>query len=196
MEVVVVLAVFGLFTAVIVRLRRATSTRTPIGALGPGRADVHGRAAGPAELRAPISGRTGIGFRLLIEQEQGVRGWVAVVDHAEFADFELRDRSGVIRVQASTSIIDLDVGERGGMGGPFRPLPASVVQLIATRVPVQGVLFHKGFRWREWVLEPDREVRVRGQVVAIPSEQPIGYRELGHALVLAGGNGRPLEILD
>lgn len=196
MEVVVLLAVFGLFTAVIVRLRRVGSTRTPIATLAPGRADVHGRAAGPAELRAPISGRTGIGFRLLIEQEQGVRGWVVVLDLAEFADFELSDRSGAIRVQASTSIIDMSVGEHGGMGGPFRPLPARVVQLIASRVPVQGVLFHKGFRWREWVLEPDREIRVRGQVVAVPTDQPIGYRDLGHALVLAGGTQLPLEIDD
>lgn len=187
---------FGLFTTVIVRLRRATSTRTPIATLEPGRADVRGRASGPAELRAPVSGRTAIGFRLLIEQEHGVRGWVAVLDLAEFADFELCDRSGVIRVQASTSTLDMSVGERGGMAGPFRPLPARVVQLIAARVPVQGVLFHKGFRWREWVLEPDREVRIRGQVMVIPNDQPVGYRDFGHTLVLAGGSSLPLEIHD
>jgi hypothetical protein len=187
---------FGLFTAVIVRLRRASSNRTPIATLEPGSADVRGRATGPAQLRAPVSGRVGIGFRLLIEQEHGVRGWVAVLDLAEFADFELCDRSGVIRVQASTSILDMSVGERGGIAGPFRPLPTRVVQLIAAKVPMQGVLFHKGFRWREWVLEPDREVRVRGQVVAIPSEQPIGYRDFGHTLVLAGGTTLPLEIHD
>jgi hypothetical protein len=196
MEVAVLLAVFGLFTAVIVRLRRASSTRTPIATLAPGRADVHGHAAGPSQLCAPISGRTGIGFRLLIEQEQGVAGWVAVLDLAEFADFELCDRSGAIRVQASTSIISMSVGERSGMGGPFRPLPARVFELIAERVPIQGVLFQKRFRWREWVLEPDREVRVRGQVVAIPTDQTIGYRKLGHTLVLAGGTNLPLEIHD
>ncbi len=196
MEVGLILAVFGLFSAVIVRLRRASAARTPIAALGLGRADVHGRAAGPAELCAPISGRKGIGFRLLIEQEQGVRGWVAVLDLAEFADFELCDRSGVIRVQASSSIIDMDVGERGGKGGPFRPLPDAVVHLIAARVPMRGVLFHKGFRWREWVLEPDREVRVCGQVVAIPSEQTLGYRGLGQSMVLAGCTGHPLVIHD
>jgi hypothetical protein len=194
LEVAVLLAVSGLFTAVIMRLRRATSTRTPIATLAPGLATVHGRVTGPAERRAPISGRTGVGFRVLIEQERGVSGWVSVLDLVEFADFELCDRSGAIRVQASSSIIDMDVGEHGGVGGPFRPLPARVVELIESRVHLHGVLFHKGFRWREWVLEPDREVGVRGQVVAIPTDQPVGYRDLAHTLVLAGGTHFPLVI--
>ncbi len=187
---------FELFTAVIVRLRRASSVRTPIAALGLGHADIQGRVVGPATRQAPITGRPAVGYRLLIEQEQGVGGWLAVLDVAEFGDFELRDPSGVILVQASSSIFNVNVGEHGGTGGPFRPLPSAVVQLIASRVPVQGVLFHKRFRWREWVLEPDSEVRVRGQVVAVPSEQPIGYRELGHALVLAGCTSHPLQIFE
>lgn len=181
----------------LVRLRRGRAARTPIAALGPGPASVEGRVAGSADLLAPISGRAAIGYRLLIERETGVRGWVAVVERSEFGDFELCDSSGVIRVRASCSTTELEVAERGGEGGPFRPLPAEVVRLIAARMPVQGVLFHKGFRWREWVLEPDREVRVRGSVVSVASEaEPVGYREFGRALVLGGGAGAPLEIRD
>jgi hypothetical protein len=195
-EIAVSLAIFGLFTAAIVRLRRGTSTRTPIAALAPGRADVQGRAEGRAELRAPISGRSAIGFRVLIEQEQGVRGWVPVLDLAEFADFELRDRSGTIRVLASRSILDVNVGEHGGDGGPFRPLPARVLELIESRVLVHGVLFHKGFRWREWVLEDGREIIVRGRVVSEPGDSSLGYRRLSEELVLAGGSAAPLVVLE
>lgn len=123
------------------------------------------------------------------------------MDLCEFVDFELRDQSGSIRVRAADSpSIIIDVAEQRGRGGPFSPPPFVVAQLIARAASppssVHGVLFHKGFRWREWVLEAGREVVVRGRVMSEPGEQSTGYRKLAEVLVLVGGTARPLKLTE
>jgi hypothetical protein len=178
------------------RRRIRGHTASPIASLGLGRALVEGKVEGAAERVAPISGRVAIGYRLLIERESGMRGWEPVHDRVDFGAFELRDASGAIRVRACAGALELGVGERGGEGGPFRPLPAPIVQRVAARMSIHGVLFHHvAIRWREWVLEPGAAVWMRGSVVSEPCEHAaIGYRELGRMLVLTGGAGAPLEI--
>ena len=184
--------------------RRGKRAQRPIASLCPGWAVVRGRARlvanlaapGTAALRAPISGRVGLGWGLVVEQECGVRGWEPLVELREFVDFELQDHSGSIRVRASDSPIVMDVAELRGHGGPFSPPPAAVARLIAGAASPQGVLFHKGFRWREWVLEENSEVVVRGRVIIEPSDQSTGYRQLAQVLVLAGGTARPLELAE
>lgn len=177
-------------------LRRRGQVPSPIATLAPGRVLVEGQAEGAAEYVAPISGRSAIGFRLLIERESGMRGWQTVHDHVEFGSFELRDASGAILVRACRDALELGVGEHGGEGGPFRPLPQPIVDLVPLSVSVQGVLFHHvGIRWREWVLEPGASVWMRGSVVSELREHvTVGYRELGRELVLTGGAAAPLEI--
>ncbi len=197
MDLLLLGLVLGVMTAVVVRLRRSTQPLGPaIASLRPGWVDVQGLVQGSGLVRAPISGREGVGWRVLIEQEQGMRGWVTVVDTFEFTDFALADASGAIAVKAAGSPITLEVGERGGRGGPFNPLPAAVQSLIHAQVPVHGVLFHKGFRWREWVLEAGEAVQVRGHVVSLPGEQGVGYRRFDEVLVLIGAGSRPLEIAE
>jgi hypothetical protein len=192
----------GTLTAVILRLRRRKKAeRVPISGLRSGWVEVHGRASGSpgdrqTSKRAPISGRVGIGWRVLVEQEAGVRGWRAVVDLCECVDFELEDETGAIAVRASSSPLTLEVAERRGRGGPFSPPPLSVEELIAETAEPIGVLFHKGFRWREWVLEEGSEITVRGRVISEPGDEVVGYRRLGEVLALAGGGARPLELLE
>ncbi|KIG18734.1 hypothetical protein DB30_07749 [Enhygromyxa salina] len=181
--------------------RRGKRAPSPIASLGPGWAVVRGRArAGSNARRAPISGRLGLGWRVLVERECGVRGWEPVVDLCEFVNFELQDPSGSICVRACDCPIVIEVAERRGRGGPFAPPPFVVAQLIAraAREPsaVQGVLFHKGFRWREWVLEAGSEILVRGRVISEPGDESTGYRALTEVLVLAGGTTRPLELTE
>ena len=196
MEYVALSLVLAAVTTAVIRLRRRPRrARARIAGLGPGWVEVRGRArGGPARTRAPISGRVGLGWRVLVEFEAGIRGWEAVLDHSECVDFELEDDSGRIRVRASNSTVSLEVGEQRGRGGPFAPPPAAVEQLLAAQVEIHGVLFHKGVRWREWVLEEGREVRVRGHVVREPGDVAIGYRRLAAELVLAGGSTRPLLV--
>lgn len=193
-------AALGLFITLIVRLRRRGSKALPaISTLRPGWAEVRGRAVASSNAvrRAPISGREGLGWRVLVEEESGVRGWVTLVDRSEFGDFELEDESGTISVRASASPTFLEVAEQRGHGGPFSPPPPSVERLIARHhADSRGVLFHKGLRWREWVLEQGREVLVRGRVVSEASDESLGYRKLAEVLVLAGGTKRPIEFLD
>jgi hypothetical protein len=200
-EYLALTALFGLLAGLIIRLRRRAErpVRT-IASLTPGCAEVRGRARGDrarvdGDKLAPISGRPGLGWRVLVEQESGV-GWVTVVEQSEFGDFELEDQSGSIRVRASDSPITLEVAELRGRGGPFSPPPASVERLIARATDPHGVLFHKGFRWREWVLEDGREIVVRGRVVSEPGERSLGYRRLSDELVLAGGVAAPLVVLE
>lgn len=220
-EYLALTALFGLLAGLIIRLRRRAErpVRT-IASLTPGWAEVRGHARGDGardggtrthetrtgetrtgETRtgetkfAPISGRPGLGWRVLVEQESGV-GWVTVVERSEFGDFELEDHSGSIRVRASDSPITLEVDELRGRGGPFSPPPASVERLIVGATDPQGVLFHKGFRWREWVLEDGREIVVRGRVVSEPGERSLGYRRLSAELVLAGGVAAPLVVVE
>ena len=197
MEALVLVAAVGLFATLILRLRRRVGrSRLAIASLRPGWVEVRGRALGAAAKRAPISGRVGLGWRVLVEQESGVRGWQPIVDLCEFGDFELEDRSGSIPVRASSSPLTLAVAEQRGRGGPFSPPPAVVEQLIASNSDPRGVLFHKGFRWSEWVLEDGREIVVRGRVVSEPGEEGVGYRRLSEVLALAGGSARPLELLE
>lgn len=166
-----------------------------IASLTPGWAEVRGQARGGESTFAPISGRRGLGWRVLVEQESGI-GWVTVVERSEVGDFDLEDQSGSIRVRASDSPIMLEVAEVRGRGGPFSPPPASVERLIAGATDPHGVLFHKGFRWREWVLEEGREILVRGRVISEPGDASLGYRQLSEELVLAGGTARPLQVID
>ncbi|NVB38924.1 hypothetical protein G6O69_13870 [Pseudenhygromyxa sp. WMMC2535] len=185
--------------AVHLRRRKARSFRA-IAELRPGWAEVRGRALVPvhvtATTTAPISGREGIGWRVVIEQESGVHGWQTIVRLSNFIDFELEDASGRITVCAANSPVALEAGETRGRGGPFDPLPRAVQRLIIDRASAQGVLFHKGFRWREWVLEAGRVVRVRGRVIQMPGEISVSYRALGERLVLAGGAQHPVEICE
>lgn len=197
--IAIMAALFGLL-ALAIRLRpRTEKTVRTIASLTPGWAEVQGLARGVGvggEMKcAPISGRRGLGWRVLVEQELGV-GWVMVVEHSEFGDFELEDGSGSIRVRASNSPIRLEVAEVRGRGGPFSPPPASVERLIGKATDPQGVLFHKGFRWSEWVLEDGREIIVRGRVVSEPGEASLGYRQLSEELVIAGGDETPLVVLE
>jgi hypothetical protein len=186
------------FLGLLLRLRpRGKRAQRPISSLSPGWAVVRGRAcAGTQARRAPISGRQGLGWRVLVEQECGFGGWEPVVDLCEFEDFQLQDHSGSIRVRASDSPLTIDVAEQRGRGGPFAPPPFVVAQLIVRAASPQGVLFHKGFRWREWVLEEGREIIVRGRVISEPGDESTGYRELAEVLVLAGGTARPLELAE
>lgn len=200
-EYLALTALFGLLAGLIIRLRRRADrpVRT-IASLTPGWAEVRGLARGGAarggEAKfAPISGRPGLGWRVLVEQELGV-GWVTVVELSEFGDFELEDHSGSIRVRAADCPITLEVAELRGRGGPFSPPPASVERLIVGTTDPHGVLFHKGFRWREWVLEDGREIVVRGRVVSEPGERSLGYRRLSDELVLAGGAAAPLVVVE
>jgi hypothetical protein len=195
-EYLALTALFGLLAGLIIRLRRRAdrAVRT-IASLTPGWAEVRGHARGGGGKLAPISGRQGLGWRVLVEQELGI-GWVTVVELSEFGDFELEDHSGSIRVRASDSPITLEVAELRGRGGPFSPPPASVERLIVGATDPHGVLFHKGFRWREWVLEDGREIIVRGRVVSEPGDSSLGYRRLSEELVLAGGSAAPLVVLE
>jgi hypothetical protein len=195
-EYLALTALFGLLAGLIIRLRRRSDRPArSIASLTPGWAEVRGHARGGGGKLAPISGRPGLGWRVLVEQEQGI-GWVTVVELSEFADFELEDHSGSIRVRASDSPITLEVAELRGRGGPFSPPPASVERLIVGATDPQGVLFHKGFRWREWVLEDGREIMVRGRVVSEPGDRSLGYRQLSEELVLAGGAATPLVVIE
>lgn len=189
----------------LLRLRqRNKRAQPPISSLSPGWAVVRGRAQldprspspGTQPRRAPISGRLGLGWRVLVEQERGFGGWEPVVDLCEFDDFELQDDSGSICVRASSSPIKIDIAEQRGHGGPFAPPPFVVAQLIVRAASPQGVLFHKGFRWREWVLEAGSEILVRGRVISEPRNESAGYRKLAEVLVLAGGTARPLELAE
>ncbi len=190
------LAVVGLLAGLVVRLRLRTDRPVrSIASLTPGWAEVRGRARGGSSTLAPISGRPGLGWRVLVEQESAA-GWVTVVEHSECGDFELEDPSGSIRVRASDSPIVIEVALHRGRGGPFSPPPAHVERLIAGATDPRGVLFHKGFRWREWVLEEGSEVVVRGRVISEPGERSVGYRRIDEELVLAGGTARPLQVID
>lgn len=196
-------AALAVFALLLYRLRRFLSgaPRVAIDSVRPGWVEVAGQVKGlqrdaGALCRAPISGREAVAWRVLIEQETGVRGWEPVVDLRDGVDFELDDGSGRIRVCAASSPLSLDVGERRGKGGPFAPPPAIVEQLIARHRNPHGVLFHKGFRWREWVIEDGRQVRVNGWVKAVPGDRAVGYRRVDDELVLAGADNRPLEVID
>jgi hypothetical protein len=189
-------ALLGLLAGLAIQLRpRRERPMRAIASLTAGWAEVRGHARGGEVKLAPISGRRGLGWRVVVEQELGI-GWVMVVERSEFDDFELEDHSGSIRVRASDSPITLEVAELRGRGGPFSPPPASVERLIAGATDPQGVLFHKGFRWREWVLEDGREIIVRGRVVNEPGERSVGYRQLSDELVLAGGDAAPLVVVE
>jgi hypothetical protein len=195
-EYLALVALVGLLAGLIIRLRRRPDRPVrPIASLTPGWAEVRGHARGGGSKLAPISGRCGLGWRVLVEQES-VLGWVTVLERSECGDFELEDQSGSIRVRASDSPITLEVALQRGRGGPFSPPPAHVQKLIANATDPHGVLFHKGFRWREWVLEEGREIVVRGRVISEPGDASVGYRQLDEALVLAGGTARPLQVID
>ena len=201
-ELLALTAFLGLLGTLLVRLRRrpSSSRLRTIASLRPGWAEVRGRVrarviAARSSRRAPISGRECLGWAVIVEQEAGAYGWETVVALDEFGDFELEDETGTIQVRAANSPIIAGVAEQRGSAGPFDPAPAQVVRLIArTGARPRGVLFNKGYRWREWVLIDGREIVVRGRVVSEVGDQGVGYRRMSEVLVLAGGAARPLEL--
>lgn len=192
------------------RVRRPSGP-VPIVELGPGPAHVHARVRADETARAPITGREAVAWSVVVEEERGALGWRPVLQLASSVPFTLEDQTGRVRVDASGKALELDLEERRGKGGPFRPLPAAVGRLMRRHGRgTQGVLFEKGFRWRERVLLVGAEVYARGQAQATPREDvravsvregrgasPFkGYRSLEDELVIAGSEHSPVQIIE
>jgi hypothetical protein len=153
-----------------------------------GRAAVQGVARAGELLRAPLSGREVIGFRVKVEhQDSSNRNarWLTLVDISEVNAFQVQDSTGTAWVEPSFSSLILAL-ESQGRNGMFSSAPPELEQLLNKHgETTRGWIFEKALRWSEYLLEPGERVYVGGHA----------RREIDHALATAGYRDTPTRLV-
>jgi hypothetical protein len=116
-----------------------------------------------ATLVSPVTGRTCVGYRYVIEARGGAGSdWQVVAQRSECAPFELVDE-GVEATVEGPFLFGLDFDDRGDV---WSNLPPGLFGVLASaRVSLSGPLGgEKELRFREAVLRPDDRIMVLGSI--------------------------------
>ncbi len=211
----VVAAFFALSVALFVTatlwavIRRAPGTveACRVSDVRDGLVEVEGELDACGELRAPISGRSVAAWEVVVEQEEGLFSWRPVVLVSSSESLAVVDASGRIELAVAPEQLRVSGPSLSGRAGPFLAPPPAVLRLLRRRgCDPRGVIFCRGFRWRERVLRPGDHVRVCGvaqwttvtpsSAVEARSEHGAtgGYRGLEMNAVLRAHEGQPVQI--
>jgi hypothetical protein len=193
--------------AILRELRRARAR--PIAELAPVTlAKVCGRARPHhTTLRAPMTGRRCMWFRLLVEEERSDvfnrSDWFTVVDEEEGIDFLLEDASGIARVAVRDAEAAL-VRDRNNRTKRFRGMPQELQAFLSKRgIPMEGSFgLTRKMRYSESALEPGELAAVLGSVRFEPVSDQAGatktggYRKRAERAVLESADEQILLLSD
>lgn len=128
-------------------------------------ARVVGHARPEQTVSAPLSGRACAYWRIVVEEQRGGgknRHWVTIIDEHDGVDFLLE--SGDDRVLVKTSYVQCVLEKDGKFSSGFLndASPELEAFLSERGHTSQGLVFNKGMRYREGVVEPGELVAVVG----------------------------------
>jgi hypothetical protein len=113
-------------------------------------------------VMSPVTGRSCIGFRYIIEERASGGDWRVVAQDSRCVPFELDDE-GIDATVEGPFLFGLDFDDRGDVWANLPPGLFGVLE--RARVPLSGPLGgEKEFRFREAVLRPDDRIMVLGDV--------------------------------
>lgn len=153
----------------VVQSVRAFGTARLLAATGPSAlgeltetlAEVRGTAQSEGEVSAPVSGRTGLYARLLVEQQRRTR-WETVLDHKRAVPFTLDDGTGRVRVDPSEAEVVVSGPARVRAGVVANP-SEEWTRLVEAAGPVETEPQAPFLRWREEVVEPGAVLTIIGR---------------------------------
>lgn len=166
------------------RVWRLPTTRTGSLPLR-GQVEVTGRVGGEA-VQSPITDTACVFWRVEVEEDQGRRGWVTVLERQSEGEFTVDDGSGRVRVEPAGTRLDLrvDSSQAEGLFEELTPWTRGALERLG--VQTEGWLGGaRRLRVRERYLAPGDRVVVLGQV----------QRAAGHR-ILASAPGAPLLLTD
>ena len=113
-------------------------------------------------VMSPVTGRSCIGFRYIIEERASGGDWRVVAQDSRCVPFELDDE-GIDATVEGPFLFGLDFDDRGDVWANLPPGLFGVLE--RARVPLSGPLGgEKEFRFREAVLRPEDRIMVYGGV--------------------------------
>jgi len=191
----------------VIRRSPAGADVCPVSDIEDGLVEVEGALDAIGALRAPISGRSAAAWEVIVEREEGLFSWSPVVVASNSEALAVVDGSGRIDLLVAPEQIRVSGPTFSGRAGPFHAPPPAVLRLLRRGGwDPRGVIFCRGFRWRERVLRPGDQVRVRGVAqwtaatsttqdgCARPTGTTGGYRGLEVNAVLRAQAGQPVKI--
>jgi hypothetical protein len=147
-------------------------------------------------VRSPITGRSCLGFRYVVEERGAGGDWHVVATESTCVPFELVDE-GVEAVVEGPFLFGLDFDDRGDVWANLPPGLFGVLE--RARVPLSGPLGgEKEFRFREAVLRADDRIMVAGAVAVEVDRagRPVDLRGPPLALKIRGTADDPVALAD
>lgn len=134
----------------------AEATATPVADLDAGLHEVAGRIRADGEVTAPLTGRTGAFYRLLLEQRRRNR-WETVLDERRSRAHGIGDDTGTVALDlaaADVVVVSPDRVRTGVFAVPSAELDELLARVGPPTLPLAGPFL----RWREEILHADDRV--------------------------------------
>ena len=180
---VLILEVVFIYKATANRKRAKLIARTPsikITELGDGPAKVQGRIVAFGDcLPAPISGKPCVYFRFQVEEKKARHGppphggggsyWKTVINDVQSIHCGVDDGTGVAGLELGGAELVLNPGAQM-RSGFFNDAPDKLERILREHYgrSSKGLIFNKGMRYTETLLEEGEEVLVLGRVESTP----------------------------
>lgn len=183
------------------RIKRAlrAAPTVPIARLGEG--DL-GRIVGKArvlddKLVAPLTGRACVYYIARVQEEDG-DSWTTIIEEERGVTFVVDDGSGRAIVDPRGGDLALDFDARSRSGTFHDPDDRERAFLAKYGVKSHGLIFNKGLRYREAVIEIGETVAVLGAGVREPDPEaaPGGYRDAQPTRLRLAPGRYPLLVSD
>jgi hypothetical protein len=188
------------------RRRLLNTRRTPAADLTGGLARITGTArSGGETLRAPVSERACLAYRLSIQVDAGRSDWREVATLRGACTFTVTDETGEALIEPQGNyVLVLESDRRGGPARsaeqPQSPEMATVFRLLRQRdIALENMMgHHSTFRYVEAIVQEGDRVAVYGavQVQVHPQGERGGPRGLPVARVFRGTFEEPVRIGD
>ena len=172
---VIGLEVFFVYKATANRKRANLIAGTPVGTvaeLGPGPAKVQGRAVAFGDpLRAPLSDRACVYYDFQVEETRTVRRgpfgtsshWKTVIDDVQSIACGVDDGTGMVGVDLREGELVLNPGAQL-RSGVWNDAPSELERVLNERYgrSSKGLIFNKGMRYTETLIEVGEDLLVLG----------------------------------
>jgi hypothetical protein len=186
------------------RIRRALRDARPASIAAAPEGEVvrlDGRVLEGETVEAPLTGRRGVYYVAIVEEEDGSGHWRERAREAGGVAFTIDDGTGRAIVDPAGARIDVDLDSETASGTLDDPTAKEQAFLERHGLKATGWIFNKKLRYREGVFEVGERIAVMCQPVREPepstSSWEVGYRDAPPTRLRIGGSSRyPILLSD